>query len=73
MESHLLQIVSSYRIVVLLFFSVVVFAIHLDNKFFAGSKSVSVMANDSDVKGFADFLAKYKAALPVERKATEVL
>ena len=31
------------------------------------------MADDSDVKGFADFLAKYKAALPVERKATEVL
>ena len=46
---------------------------YLDNKVFAGAKSVSVMADDSDVKGFADFLAKYKAALPVERKATEVL
>ena len=45
----------------------------LDNKVFAGAKSVSVMADDSDVKGFADFLAKYKAALPMERKATEVL
>ena len=34
---------------------------------------ISVMAEDSDVKGFADFLAKYKAALPMERKATEVI
>ncbi len=45
----------------------------LDNKVFAGAKSVSVMAEDSDVKGFADFLAKYKSALPMERKATEVI
>ena len=46
---------------------------YLDNKVFAGAKSVSVMADDKDVKGFAEFLAKYKAALPVERKATEVI
>ncbi len=46
---------------------------YLDNKVFAGAKSVSVMADDSDVKGFADFLAKYKAALPMEKTATEVI
>ncbi len=45
----------------------------LDNKVFAGAKSVSVMADDADVKGFADFLAKYKAALPMEKTATEVM
>jgi hypothetical protein len=32
--------VSSYRIVVLLFFSVVVFAIHLDNEFFAQTHKI---------------------------------
>ena len=46
---------------------------YLDNKVFAGAKSVSVMADESDVKGFADFLAKYKAALPMEKIATEVV
>ena len=46
---------------------------YLDNKVFAGAKSVSVMADESDVAGFAAFLDKYKNALPVERKATEVL
>jgi sugar (pentulose or hexulose) kinase len=46
---------------------------YLDNKVFAGAKSVSVMADGSDVAGFAAFLDKYKNALPVERKATEVL
>lgn len=45
----------------------------LDNKVFAGAKSVSVMADKSDVDGFAAFLAKYKDALSVEKKATEVL
>ena len=46
---------------------------YLDNKVFAGAKSVSVMADESDVAGFAAFLDKYKNALPMERKATEVL
>ena len=46
---------------------------YLDNKVFAGAKSVSVMADESDVAGFAAFLDKYKNALPVERKATEVI
>jgi sugar (pentulose or hexulose) kinase len=45
----------------------------LDNKVFAGAKSVSVMAEASDVEGFAAFLTKYKNALPVEKKATEVI
>lgn len=45
----------------------------LDNKVFAGAKSVSVMADKSDVDGFAAFLSKYKDALSVEKKATEVL
>ena len=46
---------------------------YLDNKVFAGAKSVSVMADESDVAGFASFLDKYKNALPMERKATEVI
>ena len=45
----------------------------LDNKIFAYAKSSSVMASDEDIEGFEKFLAKYKAALPMERQATEVL
>ena len=45
----------------------------LDNKVFAYAKSSSVMASDEDIEGFEKFLAKYKAALPMERQATEVL
>ena len=45
----------------------------LDNKVFAGAKSVTLMADPTDVEGFAAFLARYRQALPLERPATEVL
>ena len=45
----------------------------LDNRVFANAKSSSVMASDADIEGFEKFLAKYKAALPIEKLATEVL
>ena len=45
----------------------------LDNKVFAGAKSVTLMADPTDVEGFAAFLARYRKALPLERTATEVL
>ena len=45
----------------------------LDNKVFAGAKSVTLMAEPADVEGFAAFLARYRRALPLERTATEVL
>ena len=46
---------------------------YLDNKVFADAKSVTLMADRSDVEGFAAFLARYRKALPLERTATEVL
>ncbi|MDO4990531.1 MAG: FGGY-family carbohydrate kinase [Eubacteriales bacterium] len=46
---------------------------YLDNKVFAGAKSVTLMAESADVEGFAAFLARYRKALPMERTATEVL
>ncbi len=46
---------------------------YLDNKVFADAKSVSVMADEDDVKGFNEFLSRYKKALPLEKTATEVL
>ena len=46
---------------------------YLDNKVFANAKSTSVMAEKEDIDGFAAFLDRYKNALPMERKATEVL
>ncbi len=46
---------------------------YLDNKVFAGAKSSTLMADESDVDGFNAFLAAYKKALPVEKAATELL
>ena len=46
---------------------------YLDNKVFAGAKSTSLMADSADVAGFSIFLSRYKKALPMEKKATEVL
>ena len=46
---------------------------YLDNKVFNNAKSVSLMADESDVEGFRAFLETYKNALPIERTATEVL
>lgn len=44
----------------------------LDEKVFAGQKSTSVLADDSDVQGFDAFMKKYKACIPVERAAVEL-
>ncbi|MCR5577030.1 MAG: ATPase [Oscillospiraceae bacterium] len=46
---------------------------YLDNKVFAGAKSVTLTADSVDVAGFAAFLERYRRALPMERTATEVL
>ena len=46
---------------------------YLDNKVFADAKSTTLMAEPSDIAGFSAFLSRYKKALPMEKKATEVL
>ena len=46
---------------------------YLDNKVFAGVRSTTLMADACDVEGFDRFLKRYRAALPVEKKAIEVL
>ena len=46
---------------------------YLDNKVFADAKAVSLMAEPSDIAGFAKFLERYERALPMEKCATEVL
>lgn len=45
---------------------------YLDNRVFNGAKSSTVMADKADIDGFNRFLAKYKAAFPVEKTAVEV-
>ena len=46
---------------------------YLDNKVFAGAKSTTLMADAADVDGFDRFLARYRKALPLERRAVEVM
>ena len=46
---------------------------YLDNKVFADAKSSTLMAEEADIAGFSVFLERYKKALPMEKKATEVL
>ena len=46
---------------------------YLDNKVFATAKATTLMATDEDIAGFDRFLARYKAALDVEKKAIEVI
>lgn len=46
---------------------------YLDNKVFAGAASTTLTASDEDAAGFASFLERYKAALPVERLAADVM
>ena len=46
---------------------------YLDNKVFAGARSSTLMAAEREIAGFNAFLDRYKKALDVERKATEVL
>ena len=46
---------------------------YLDHKVFANAKSSTIMATETDIAGFSVFLNRYQKALPMERKATEVL
>jgi len=46
---------------------------YLDNRVFAGAKSATLLAEPKDIAGFNAFLDRYKNALPMERKAIEVL
>ena len=46
---------------------------YLDNKVFAGASSVTLMADEHDIAGFDAFLARYRAALPLERAAAELV
>ena len=46
---------------------------YLDNKVFGNAKSSTLMAEETDIAGFAAFLERYRKALPMERCATEVL
>ena len=46
---------------------------YLEYKVFANAKSSALTADERDVAGFNAFLARYKAVLPVEKLAAEVL
>ena len=46
---------------------------YLDRNVFAEAKATTLMAEPSDMVGFSVFLSRYKKALPMEKKATEVL
>ena len=46
---------------------------YLDRKVFADAKASTLIAEPSDIAGFSVFLSRYKKALPMEKKATEVL
>ena len=46
---------------------------YLDNKVFVSARTVTLTASKADIEGFARFLEIYKAALPMEKLATEVL
>ncbi|MBE5939614.1 MAG: ATPase [Lachnospiraceae bacterium] len=45
----------------------------LNNKIFAGQKSVTLEPKAEDVAGFDQFIERYKAGLPIERAAVENL
>ena len=46
---------------------------YLKHKVFAGTKSFTLTADESDIVGFNTFLVRYKAAMSVEKLAAEVL
>ena len=46
---------------------------YLDHKVFANAEASTLMADEKEIAGFNAFLTRYKNALPLERKATEVL
>lgn len=44
---------------------------YLDNRVFASAASSTLMAEEADIAGFNTFIARYKAAFPVEKTAVE--
>ena len=46
---------------------------YLDNKVFAGARSVTLSAAPQEIEGFNAFLARYKKALAVEKAAVETM
>ena len=46
---------------------------YLDSKVFAGAEATTLTAEEKDTAGFNCFLERYKQALPMERKAAELL
>ena len=46
---------------------------YLDEKVFVSAKSSTLMADEEDVKGFQEFLARYQKALPLEKAAIQTL
>lgn len=46
---------------------------YLENRIFANVESITVKPDAEDVKGFSTFIERYKAGLPIERAAVNVL
>jgi hypothetical protein len=46
---------------------------YLDRKVFKDTKVTEIMADDADIKGFAEFLEEYKKALKIEEAAIKNL
>jgi hypothetical protein len=46
---------------------------YLSNKVFAGDNSTTIDPDQRDVVGFAAFMERYKAGLPIERTAVNAL
>ncbi len=46
---------------------------YLNHKVFAGYEAETIAPDDADVKGFDEFIIRYKAGLPIERAAVECL
>ena len=46
---------------------------YLDGRVFASASSVTLAADEAEIAGFNAFLARYRAALPIERAAAELI
>ena len=46
---------------------------YLNHVVFADAKSSTIMADEADVQGFQEFLARYQKALPMEKAAIDCL
>ena len=46
---------------------------YLDTKVFADARVTTLMADDSEIKGFSDYTAKYMQSLPIERAAIQTM